>query len=164
MHPDYLASKFARSLEAQGHTAAAGLGAYNGQLPSGFDMALRDGNRAALDWWLERVPTLVNRVPPREANQLPWIPLVRVLTPTYLAHPEQQSQLVAYLMSRGADPWKPLPHDPGRTVISYAKEVKSPSLAMLESPQVVASPSSVTKGSAAVAGSGAGAAAAVAAP
>jgi hypothetical protein len=141
LHPDYLASNFARSLQEQGHTARAGLGAYDGQLPTGFDMALRDGNRVALDWWFDRVPTLANRVPPRQANQLPWLPLVRVLTPTYLAKPEQQSQLVAYLVSRGADPWKSLPHDPGRTVISYAKQVKSPSLAMLESPQVAAAPS-----------------------
>jgi len=161
VHPDYLASEFARSLEAQGHTARAGLGAYDGQLPSGFDVALHDGNRAALDWWLDRVPSLVNSVPPRQANQLPWIPLARVLTPTYLAKPEQQAKLVAYLLSRGADPWKSLPHDPGHTVMSYAKQMNSPSLAILESRQFAA-PTWAAKVNAAAAG--AGGAAAIAAP
>lgn len=158
LHPEYLSTNFARSLEAQGHTARAGLGAYDGQLPAGFDLALRDGNLTALDWWLDRVPTLANRVPPRQANQLAWLPLVRVLTPTYLARPEQQSQLVAYLMSRGADPWKTLPHDPGRTVINFAQQVKSPSLAMLESPRLAGAAASA-KVSAATVGAGAAAAA-----
>lgn len=160
LHPDYLATNFARSLEAQGHTAGAGLGAYNGQLPSGFDLALKDANFAALDWWLDRVPTLANHVPPRQANQMAWLPLVRVLTPTYLSKPEQQPQIVAYLISRGADPSKSLPHDPGRTVINYAQQVKSPSLAILESPRLASSPSTA-KVSAAATGA---AAAAVAAP
>jgi hypothetical protein len=138
LHPDYITSAFARSLEAQGHSARTGMGVYNGQLPTGFDVALREGNRPALDWWFARVPKLVNQVPSQQANQLPWIPLVRVLTPTYLAHPEQQQEMVAYLMSRGADPWKSLPHDPGKTVMSFAEQVKSPALPMLQSPVQVA--------------------------
>jgi hypothetical protein len=155
LHPDYLNSDFARGLEAQGHTARAGLGAYSGRLPSGFDVALRDGNVAALDWWLDRVPDLANRVPPRQANQLAWIPLVRVLTPTYLAKSEQQPELVSYLLSRGADPLKSLPHDPGRTVINYAQQLKSPSLALLETPQRVAASGSVAKVSTALVGAAA---------
>jgi len=134
LHPDALDSRFARALEAQGHRARDGLGAYTGQLPSGFDVALRESNEAALDWWFDRVPELANRVPPRQGNQLAWIPLVRVLTPTYLAKPDTQPQLVAFLMSRGADPSKSLPHDPGRNVLSYAQQVNSPSLALLEMP------------------------------
>lgn len=163
LHPDYLDSSFARSLEAQGHTARAGLGAYNGQLPTGFDVALREGNLTALDWWFDRVPTLANKVPARQANQLPWLPLMRVLTPTYLAKPEQQQQVVAYLISRGADPLKSLPHDPGKTVINFAQQVKSPSLAMLESPapRLAAAPSTAKVTAAAM---GTGATAAIAAP
>jgi hypothetical protein len=46
--------------------------------------------------------------------------------------------MVAYLMSRGADPWKSLPHDPGKTVMSFAEQVKSPALPMLQSPVQVA--------------------------
>lgn len=146
LHPDYLGSPFSQALEAKGHSARSGLGAYLGQLPGSFDVALREGNRPALDWWLDRAPELANRVPPRQGNQLPWIPLVRVLTPTYLAHADQQPELVAYLLSRGADPWKSLPHDPGRTVISFAEQVKSPSLPLLQAPtRVAVTPASGSK-------------------
>ncbi|HJV63783.1 MAG TPA: hypothetical protein VJ743_22740 [Albitalea sp.] len=135
LHPSALGSALSQALEAQGHTARASLGAYAGQLPSGFDLALREGDRGALDWWLARAPELANRVPARQGNQLPWLPLARVITPNYLAHPEQQAELVSYLMSHGADPWHALPHDPARTVVSLAQQLKSPSLALLEQPQ-----------------------------
>jgi hypothetical protein len=134
LHPSHLDSHFARALEASGHTARAGLGAYAGELPAGFDVALREGDRGALDWWLDRVPELANRVPARQSNQLPWLPLARILTPTYLAHPQQQPELVAYLISRGADPWRSLPHDPTQSVVGYARQMKSPSLALLDQP------------------------------
>lgn len=163
LHPDYLATNFARSLEAKGHTAGAGLGAYDGQLPAGFDLALKEGNFTALDWWLDRIPALVNSVPPRQANQLAWLPLVRVLTPTYLSKPEQQPQIVAYLISRGADPSKSLPYEPGRTVINYAQQVKSPSLAMLGSTRLTSAPATA-KSTAKVSTAAMGAAAAAVAP
>jgi hypothetical protein len=132
LHPTHLGSPLSRALEAQGHTARAALGPYDGQLPAGFDSALRDADRAALDWWFARTPDLVNRVPPRQGNQLPWLPLARVLTPTYLTHPEQQREMVAYLLARGADPWRALPHDPNRTVVSYAWQLDSPLVALLD--------------------------------
>ncbi|HEY0859026.1 MAG TPA: hypothetical protein VGE16_18310, partial [Albitalea sp.] len=106
LHPSALDSPLSRALEAQGHRARASLGAYDGRLPTSFDLALRDGDRAALDWWLDRVPELANRVPSRDGSQLPWVPLARVITPTYLADPAQQTPLVAYLIERGADPWR----------------------------------------------------------
>jgi len=134
LHPTDLDSPLARALEAYGHTARASLGAYSGQLPSGFDQALRDGNRVALDWWLDRVPELVNRVPSRQSNQLPWVPLARVITPSYLANPAQQTELVAYLMSRGADPGRALPHDSTQSVVTLALELNSPSLPLLAQP------------------------------
>jgi hypothetical protein len=109
-------------------------------LPSSFDLALRDGDFAALDWWLDRVPELANRVPPRQGNQLPWLPLARVITPTYLAHPEQEGELVAYLLARGADPWRALPHDPRQTVVGYAWQVNSSSVPLLEQPVRAAPP------------------------
>ncbi|HEV7913325.1 MAG TPA: hypothetical protein VGP22_06130 [Albitalea sp.] len=134
LHPTHLGSPFARALESDGHSARAALGAYVGQLPPGFDVALRAGDRVALDWWLDRVPELANRVPARQRNQLPWLPLARVVTPSYLAQPQQQAELVAYLMSRGADPWNHLPHEPGQSVIAYARKLNSPALALLEAP------------------------------
>lgn len=132
LHPTHLGSPLSHALEAQGHSARAALGPYDGQLASGFDSALRDGNRVALDWWLARSPDLVNRVPPRQGNQLPWLPLARVLTPTYLAQPDRQSDMVAYLLSRGADPWRSLPHDPSKTVLEYAWQLNSPLVALLD--------------------------------
>jgi hypothetical protein len=152
VHPSYLDSSFTRALEAHGHTARAGLGAYAGQLPTGFDAALRDGNRVALDWWLDRVPELANRVPARQANQLPWVPLARVITPNYLTQPEQQAELVAYLMSRGADPARALPHDPAQSVVAYARLLKSPSLALLDRPAPAANLPLATAAAGAVAG------------
>ena len=134
LDPTYLDSSFARAAEARGHTARAGLAAYDGTLTPGFDAALRTGNRVALDWWLDRVPELVNRVPPRQGNQLPWVPLARVLTPSYLAQPQQQDELVNYLLLRGADPWRSLPHDATQTPVTLARSLKSPSLALLDRP------------------------------
>lgn len=149
LDPTHLGSPLARALEAQGHSARAALGPYDGRLPSGFDHALRDGNRAALDWWFARVPDLVNKVPPRQGNQLPWLPLARVLTPTYLAHPEQQPEMVAYLLSRGADPWRALPHEPNKTVVAYAWQLNSPLVALLD--PVPPRAAAVTPGAAAAA-------------
>lgn len=134
LHPTWLDSPLSHALEAQGHSARAALGAYAGQLPSGFDAALREGDRVALDWWFDRMPELVNRVPARDGSQLPWLPLARVITPNYLAHPDQQRPLVAYLLSRGADPWQALPYAPEQSVVTYARQLKSPSLALLDQP------------------------------
>ena len=134
LHPQYLRSAFARALEKQGHTARGALGAYDGKLPSGFDLALRSGDRAALDWWLAGAPELANRVPPVQGNQFPWVPLARVITPSYVADAQQQRILVEYLMAHGADPWQPLPHQPGQSVVSYARQLKSHLLPLLDPP------------------------------
>jgi hypothetical protein len=132
LHPSHLASPLARTLEGQGHTAQAALGGYEGRLPHGFEEALRTTEWQALDWWLARVPALVDRVPPTRANQLPWIPLAQVLTPSFMPEAERQREAVAYLLARGADPWKRLPHDPSRTVVDHARELRSPWLAELD--------------------------------
>ena len=134
LHPGALATPLARSLEAAGHGARAALGSFEGKLPGGFDLALRTSDWPALDWWLARAPELVNRVPPQHANQLPWLPLAQVLTPSYLDSPAQQRELVGYLLARGADPWQSLPHEPGRSVVGYAQQLNSPLLALLQAP------------------------------
>ena len=134
LHPDHLDSPLARALEAQGHTAQAALGAYVGGLPSGFEQALRTSHWRALDWWLTRLPRLANRVPPTQGNQLPWLPLARVLAPSFLEHPESQAEMVEFLMARGASPWQKLPSDPGRSVLNLATEIHSPMLPLLDPP------------------------------
>lgn len=152
LHPSHLNSTLARTLEAQGHTAAAALGAHGGQLEPGFELALRSGDFAAMDWWLARMPELANRVPPTRGNQLPWLPLARVLTPSFVPDAEQQRQTVQYLLSRGANPWRALPHDPNQSVMTYARQLKSPLVATLEAP----APAPVTRVAATAAPAAAG--------
>ncbi len=136
LHPDYLASPFARALEARGHTAREGLGGYEGVQPRGFELALRSSQWAALDWWIARVPELANRVPPAQGNQLPWVPLARVLTPNFLAYPRSQTEMVEFLLARGADARQRLPFDTGTSVLQYARNLHSPQVALLDPPVV----------------------------
>lgn len=134
LHPGYLDTPFARALEAQGHTAREALGGFDGVQPRGFELALRTSDWAALEWWLARVPELANRVPPAQGNQLPWVPLARVLTPNFLNDPASRADMVAFLMARGADPWQRLPYDAGSTVVQYARSLRSPLLPVLDPP------------------------------
>jgi hypothetical protein len=140
LHPEHLDTPLARALEAQGHSAQAALGAYAGALPSGFELALRSSHWRALDWWLARAPQLANRVPPAQGNQLPWLPLARVLAPNFLERPDTQAEMVEYLMARGASPWQRLPADPGRSVVQLAMEIRSPMLPLLDPPPAPPAP------------------------
>lgn len=126
LHPSFLASPFAQALEAAGHRAADALGGYAGERSTGFEEALRTSDWAALDWWLARQPQLVNRVPPRRGDQLAWLPLARVLVPSFLAYPDSRADMVGFLLARGADPSQRLPADPGQTVAGLAIKLKSP--------------------------------------
>jgi hypothetical protein len=133
LDPSYLSTPFARELEAQGHTAREALGGYDGLQRSGFEEALRTSNLAALDWWLIRAPELANRVPPAQGSQLPWLPLARVLVPSFLAYPASQAETVEFLISRGANPNQKLPFDPSVSVAQYARALHSPMAQMLQS-------------------------------
>ena len=134
LHPDYLGTPFAQALEVRGHTAREGLGGFDGVQPRGFELALRSSHWAALDWWISRVPELANRVPPTQGNQLPWVPLARVLTPNFLSQPASRTEMVEFLLARGANPWQKLPYDGGSSVVQYARALKSPQLALLDPP------------------------------
>jgi hypothetical protein len=136
LHPTHLNSQLSRTLEAHGHTAAAGLGAYNGMLRPGFEEALRTGNFEALDWWVQRVPSLVNRAPPSHSEQIAWVPLARVITPAFIADPALQRDVAVYLLAHGAEPWRSLPHDPSQTVVSLAVKLKSPLVDTLSGPRI----------------------------
>jgi hypothetical protein len=131
LDPSALGSPFSAALEARGHGASAALGGYVGQRPSGFEEALRDSDWAALDWWFSRLPSLANDVPPQQGSQLAWLPLARVLVPSFLTYPQTRDDMVAFLISRGADPLQRLPSDSSQSVISYARALKSPLVGVL---------------------------------
>lgn len=140
LHPDYLDSGFARRLEATGHTARAALAPYEGKQRPGFEEALRSSHWVALDWWLTREPTLANSVPPLQGDQLPWLPLARVLVPSFLDDPERQRDSVEFLLAYGANPRQKLPHSKQQSVISHAVALKSPHLALLQQPPALKRP------------------------
>jgi hypothetical protein len=140
LDPSALGSPLSNALEAHGHVADTALSPYVGALPSGFDLALRRADRVALDWWFDRLPGLVNRVPAQRPRQLPWLPLARVITPGYLLDVPSQGPLVAYLIRRGADPWQRLPHEPAQSVVAYARVLNSAALPMLDTPLLATAP------------------------
>ena len=132
--PELLVSRFGRELEVAGHKPESALDGYEGSLPSGFEMALRNSHWAALEWWLYRLPQLANLAPPQGGGQLAWVPLQRVLLPGFLRFPETQRDMVGFLVARGASPQQKLPFDPGKTVVAFAAQMQSPMLSLLESP------------------------------
>ncbi len=147
LHPRHLVSPLGQALERRGHTAADGLGAFVGAQPGGFELALRSGQWDALEWWIARVPGVVDQVPPAQGGQLPWVPLARVLTANFLVNPALQAGTVEFLVARGADPRRKLPYDAGRSVLEQARASKSPHLARLEAPAlpiVAATPTPVS--------------------
>jgi hypothetical protein len=134
LHPDALGTPFSRQLEAQGHRAGDALGGYLGQLPGGFEQALRTRHWAALDWWFARVPKLLNEVPPRQGNQVAWVPLAQVQVPAFLPDADARREVTEFLLARGADPWRRLPGQNHHTVVSYAAFLKSPLVPLLQQP------------------------------
>ena len=129
--PELLMSRFGRELETAGHKPEAALDGYEGVLPSGYELALRSSHWTAIDWWLYRLPKLANLAPPQRGG-LAWVPLQRVLVSGFLQHPETQRDMVVFLMARGASPAQSLPSDPRRTVATFAAQLKSPMLSVLE--------------------------------
>ena len=134
LDPQLLVSRFGRELQIAGHPSSAALDNYDGALPSGFEEALRTANWAALEWWLFELPQLANIAPPSRGGQMSWVPLQRVLLPGFLADPAAQPEMVSFLLAHGADPRQKLPFDTSRTVIGFAKAIKSPVLTLLDAP------------------------------
>lgn len=150
IHPAYLASPFAETLASRGHTAREGMGGYDGVQPRSFELALRTCEWEAIDWWLQRMPELANRVPPAQGNQLAWAPLARVVTPKFLAFADSQGDMVKFLMARGADPWRKLPYDAGTSIVEYARRLNSPLVSLLN-PETAPAQAAVVATTAAVA-------------
>jgi hypothetical protein len=57
-------------------------------------------------------------------------------------------------MARGANPWQPLPHQPGQTVVSYARQLKSPLLPLLDPPLALHDPAAAPPPAVGVAAAG----------
>lgn len=134
LDPQLLVSRFGRELQIAGHASSAALDNYDGALPSGFEEALRTANWAALEWWLFELPQLANIAPPSRGGQMSWVPLQRVLLPGFLADAAAQPEMVSFLLAHGANPRQKLPFDTSRTVIGFAKAIKSPVLTLLDAP------------------------------
>jgi hypothetical protein len=134
LDPQVLVSRFGRELQIAGHPSSAALDNYDGALPSGFEEALRTANWAALEWWFFELPQLANIAPPSRGGQMSWVPLQRVLLPGFLADPAAQPEMVSFLLKHGANPRQKLPFDTSRTVIGFAKAIKSPVLTLLDAP------------------------------
>ena len=132
LHPDSLESPLSQKLEAGGYSARAALGSYPGSLAPGFEEALRSSHWVALEWWLKRVPELANRVPPSRGGQVPWVPLARVLVPSFMPDTNAQEEMINFLLAHGADPWQRLPFQQNQTVAGYAKWMQSPHAALFE--------------------------------
>ena len=132
LHPDMLNTPLAAQLEASGHKVRSALDPFDGALRPGFEEAFRSGNFQALDWWFARAPELVNRVPPRQGDQLPWVPLAKTLGNGWLDEQTQQQAMVEFLLAHGANPGYRLPHQPSMTVLGMAREMNSPLLPLLE--------------------------------
>ena len=134
LDPQVLVSRFGRELQTAGHASSAALDNYDGALPSGFEEALRTANWTALEWWLFELPQLANIAPPNRGGQMSWVPLQRVLLPGFLADPAAQPEMVSFLLAHGANPRQKLPFDTSRTVIGFAKAIRSPVLTLLDTP------------------------------
>jgi len=132
--PQLLVSRFGRELQTAGHSPSAALDNYDGALPSGFEEALRTANWTALEWWFFELPQLANIAPPSRGGQMSWVPLQRVLLPGFLADSAAQPEMVSFLLAHGANPRQKLPFDTSRTVIGFAKAIKSPVLTLLDAP------------------------------
>ncbi len=134
LHPSHLNSELAGKLEATGHQAALAFqGRDEGQLPPGFEVALRTSDWPALVWWLDRQPSLLQGVPAMRGKPVGWLPLARVLSPGFMPT-EHQGPMLDFLLARGANPWQRLPHSPGQSVVQYAQQLQSPWLATLDPP------------------------------
>ena len=132
LHPDLLSTPLAAQLEAAGHSARAALDPFDGKLRPGFEEAFRSSHYVALDWWLARAPELANRVPPRQGDQVPWVPLAKTLGNDWLDQPAQQQAMVEFLLARGANPGYRLPQQPDMTVLRLARQMNSPLAPLLE--------------------------------
>jgi hypothetical protein len=144
LDPEMLVSRFGHELQTAGHSPKTALDPYDGALPSGFEEALRTANWAALEWWLYELPQLANLAPPSRSAVMSWVPLQRVLLRGYLADPAAQPEMVSFLLAHGAKPNQKLPFDPSRSVVAFAKSIKSPSLALLEARTSPAAPPPMT--------------------
>jgi hypothetical protein len=120
IHPASLSQPWVNSLLVAGHQALRAVEMDS----SGFEEALAKGDLATLDWWTQKVPSLVHRAPRKGAGYVPWLPLARIMTPGFAADDAARLRTAQYLMERGASIQASLPHERGQSVGDYARSVQ----------------------------------------
>ena len=127
IHPASLNDPWVDTLLVTGHTVQTAVA----MDATGYERALATGDVATLRWWTQRAPELVHRVPAHSPAHLPWVPLARIMTPTFTRDDAACEASARFLLTRGADPKAVLPEDRGQTVKDYTTRVRPNLLALL---------------------------------
>jgi hypothetical protein len=91
---------------------------------SGYTQALAQGDVAALDWWTQKAPALIHRVPSKGRGYVPWLPLARTMSPNFAADDATRLRTAQFLIARGARMDASLPHERSISVADYARSVQ----------------------------------------
>lgn len=127
IHPASLNDPWVDTLLVSGHAVRTAVA----MDATGYEHALATGDVATLRWWTQRAPELVHRVPAHSASHLPWVPLARIMTPTFTRDDAACEASARFLLTQGADPKAVLPEDRGQTVQDYTARVRPNLLALL---------------------------------
>ena len=120
VHPSSLLQPWVQDLVTAGHEPLRAVEAD----ASGYAQALAQGDVAALDWWTQKAPALVHRVPSKGRGYVPWLPLARTMTPGFAADDATRLRTAQFLIARGARMDASLPHERSISVGDYARSVQ----------------------------------------
>ena len=120
IHPTSLLQPWVQDLLTAGHQPLRAVEAD----ASGYTQALAQGDVAALDWWTQKAPALVHRVPSKGRGYMPWLPLARTMTPNFAADDATRLRTAQFLIARGARMDASLPHERSTSVGDYARSVQ----------------------------------------
>ncbi len=120
IHPSSLSQPWVNDLLAAGHQPLRAIE----MDASGYEQALAHGDVATLDWWTQRAPSLIHRVPSKGMGFVPWLPLARTMSPGFATDDATRLRTAQYLMARGASMNASLPHERGQSVGDYARSAQ----------------------------------------
>lgn len=127
IHPASLNDPWVDTLLVTGHTVRTAVT----MDATGYERALAMGDVATLRWWTQRAPELVHRVPAHSASHLPWVPLARIMTPSFTRDDAACEASARFLLTHGADPKAALPEDRSQTVKDHTARVRPTLLTLL---------------------------------